>query len=283
MVTRAALFRECVSALSVKGIENARFEAEQLVTFVCHLSTAKLIASGDEAVPENETERVRELLARRLKGEPLQYLIGMWEFYGLPFYVGEGVLIPRQDTETLAETALDFCKGKGFSLKAADLCAGSGCLGVTLAVKAGIEVDCCELYESAAGYLVQNIALNGVEALVMPILGDVLSEETVNAAQEYDIIISNPPYLTAEDMRTLQREVAFEPKEALYGGEDGLGYYRKILPLWVKKLKSGGLFAMEIGAGMENEVSRIFCENGIEPMLKKDCCGFIRVVYGIKT
>ncbi len=283
MVTRAALFRECVSALSEKGIENARFEAEQLVTFVCHLSTAKLIASGDEAVPENETERVRELLARRLKGEPLQYLIGMWEFYGLPFYVGEGVLIPRQDTETLAETALDFCKGKGSSLKAADLCAGSGCLGVTLAVKEGIEVDCCELYESAAGYLVQNIALNGVEAFVMPVLGDVLSEETVNAAREYDIIISNPPYLTAEDMRTLQREVAFEPKEALYGGEDGLGYYRKILPLWVKKLKSGGLFAMEIGAGMENEVSRIFCENGIEPMLKKDCCGIFRVVYGIKT
>ncbi len=283
MVTRTALFRECMSALSEKEIENARFEAEQLITFVCHLSTAKLIAFGDEAVPENETARVRELLARRLKGEPLQYLIGMWEFYGLPFYVGEGVLIPRRDTETLAETALDFCKGKSLSLKAADLCAGSGCLGVTLAVKAGIEVDCYELYESAAGYLVQNIDLNGAEALVMPFFSDVLSEETVNAAREYDIIISNPPYLTAEDMRNLQKEVTYEPKEALYGGEDGLSYYRKILPLWGKKLKRGGLFAVEIGAGMENEVSRIFCENGIEPMLKKDCCGIIRVVYGIKT
>lgn len=283
MVTRRALLRECVSALSEYGTETARFEAEQLITFVCHLNAAKLIASGDEAVPENETARVRELLARRLKGEPLQYLIGMWEFYGLPFYVGEGVLIPRQDTETLAELALDFCKGKGFSLKAADLCAGSGCLGITLAVKAGIAADCYELYESAAGYLVRNIALNGAEALVMPILGDVLSEETVREAPEYDLIISNPPYLTAGDMSTLQREVAYEPREALYGGEDGLDYYRKIFPLWINKLKNGGLFAVEIGAGMENEVSRIFCENGIEPMLKKDCCGIFRVVYGIKT
>jgi len=272
-----------VSALSEKGIENARFEAEQLITFVCHLSMAKLIASGDETVPVDETLRVRELLARRIKGEPLQYLLGMWEFYGLPFYVGEGVLIPRQDTETLAELALDFCKGKGFSLRAADLCAGSGCLGVTLAVKAGISADCYELYENAAGYLVQNIALNGAEALVMSVFGDVLSEEIVKKAPGYDLIISNPPYLTAKDMRNLQKEVAYEPKEALYGGDDGLSYYRKILPLWAKKLKNGGLFAVEIGVGMEKEVSRIFCENGIEPELKKDCCGIFRVVYGIKT
>ncbi len=283
MVTRGELLRECMSALEKSGVENARFEAEQLITFVCHLSLVKLKAMSEEQVPEKEVHRVKELLARRVKGEPLQYILGMWEFYGLPFYVGEGVLIPRQDTETLAETALDFCKGKGFSLRAADLCAGSGCLGITLAVKAGIAADCYELYESAAGYLVQNIALNGAEALVMPILGDVLSKETVNAAPEYDIIVSNPPYLTADDMKVLQREVAYEPREALYGGEGGLEYYRKILPMWAAKLKKGGLFAVEIGMGMEKNVSRIFSENDMEPMLKKDYCGIIRVVYGTKV
>lgn len=264
------------SELSAAGIENARFETECIAESV-GIPRIKLLTEPEAPVPEETEKAAREKISRRRRGEPLQYILGEWEFYGYPFKVGEGVLIPRQDTETLAELAVSFLEKRGGKPLAADLCAGSGCIGITLAKRLGCEVKCFELSEAAFGYLEQNIALNGVESLVTPILADVLNVDT---DERFDLIAANPPYLTKRDMETLQREVAFEPGFALYGGEDGLDLYRGILPRWSRRLKSGGLIAVEIGIGQEKDVMRIFAENGIEPGLAKDACGIYRVVYG---
>lgn len=261
--------------------ENARFEAEQLLC-AAGIDRIKLLTEPSAEVSPEEERRFLEMLRRRQSGEPLQYILGEWEFYGLPFAVGEGVLIPRQDTETLCETALDFLETRdsGFRLSA-DLCAGSGCVGITLAKKANAQVLSYELSEKALVFLRRNIELNGADS-VCAIRGDILSEELIEAAPTLDLIVSNPPYLTARDMTALQTEVSHEPQMALFGGEDGLSFYRAIAKSWTRRLKSGGMLAVEIGMGQEESVSALFKENGITPRLKNDACGICRVVYGIK-
>lgn len=272
------LLRETICTLADSGIDNARFEAEQLIDF-CGIPRIKIISDPCFEVSDETAEKARSCVKKRLEGYPLQYIIGEWEFCGLPFKVGEGVLIPRQDTETLAEVCGDFLKDfpEGEIL---DICAGSGCLGITLAKQYGAKATLVELSEQAFGYLTENIALNNAEDCCKAILGDALEENTV--VGEYDVVLSNPPYLTAEDMDCLQKEVTFEPKTALYGGEDGLDFYRRLLPLYVRKLRAGGLFAVEIGIHQERQVMEIFENNGIESYCEKDMCGIYRVVYGIK-
>ena len=279
MVTLGQLLSELVRSLAEHGMDNARFESELILEHTTGADRLKLLTSPETEVSEVAVQAASLLLKRRLSGEPLQYLLGEWEFYGFPFRVGEGVLIPRQDTETLVELAAEHL---GKDALCADLCAGSGCIGISLARLKGCSVHSYELSEKAFGYLKENIALNDVSGLVKPVLADVLSEETVQTAPMYDVIVTNPPYLTPEDMRQLQKEVSFEPEMALLGGEDGLDYYRGIMRLWTKRLKNGGLIAAEIGMGQETDVIRIFEENGIQALAKKDYCGVYRVVYGIK-
>ena len=139
-----------------------------------------------------------------------------------------------------------------------------------------------ELSEQALEYLRRNIALNGAEKLCEAVRADVLSDETAAGMPQLGLIVTNPPYLTAQDMRELQREVTFEPETALFGGEDGLDYYRRMVPLWSAKLDSGGMLAAEIGMGQHDDVTRIFEENGLAAGCEKDLCGVIRVIYGIK-
>ncbi len=279
MVTLSELFRGAVESLSARGIEEARFEAECLLQKAADIDRLRLLTEPQHPVDEHGLAAFSELLKRRISGEPLQYILGEWEFYGLPFRVGDGVLIPRQDTETLVELALEYSPQNKLC---ADLCAGSGCVGISLAKQSGCTVHSYELSEKAFSYLRQNVELNAVSDKVKPIFADVLSEETLNAAPMYDIIVSNPPYLTARDMSELQTEVAHEPEMALYGGEDGLDFYRSMMALWTNRLKQGGLFAVEIGITQEDDVMRIFRENGLEADCRKDMCGVYRVVFGRK-
>lgn len=277
------LLRECTRRLAGGGNEEPRFEAEQLVMHVCGVTRSDMVMYPGLPVTAEQQAEVGRCVTRRLSGEPLQYILGEWEFYGLPFKVGQGVLIPRQDTETLAELAVKFAREhlhEGFT--AVDLCAGSGCIGITLAKLAKVPVKLVELSEQAISYLERNITLNGVEALCEAVRGDVLSAETARALPMFDLIVTNPPYLTAQDMRELQTEVRFEPETALAGGEDGLDYYRRMIPLWSARLKPGGMLAAEIGMGQHTDVMRIFEECGIAAQYEKDMCGVIRVIYGIK-
>lgn len=279
MVTLSQLLRRTLTALEPLSLENTRFEAGCLIKAATGLSDIAFLTQPDTSIPEPQQAAVEAMLSRRLSGEPLQYILGEWEFYGFPFKVGEGVLIPRQDTETLVELAEPHLSP---NMLCADLCAGSGCIGISLAKRIGCKFHSYELSDKALGYLKENIALNEVQSLVTAINADVLSEETVEAAPMYDAILTNPPYLTAKDMSELMPEVKREPEMALFGGEDGLSYYREILRLWTKRLKNGGFIAAEIGMGQENDVIAIFAENGIEAAAHKDACGIYRVVCGVK-
>ena len=191
---------------------------------------------------------LNEAVQRRLKGEPLQYILGEWEFMGLPFFVGPGALIPRQDTETLCEAALGWLKNRP-GARVLDLCCGTGCIGVSLAKRNAekIGVD-GPFYES-------------------DLLADVPGV--------YDLIACNPPYLTAAEMENCQKELTFEPALALFGGEDGLDFYRRLAAAWADHVAPGGLLLLEIGHTQGAAVRGLFPGARI----LKDICGLDRVAW----
>lgn len=264
--------------------ENIEFEINELLGMAlgidCRnpLFAEKLIEVADEQVEK----RFEKLAARRMNGEPLQYILGEWEFYGLPFKVGEGVLIPRQDTETVVDVAIRKLSDK-HGIIVTDLCSGSGCIGIALEKNLYCEkVVCVEKSDKAVEYLRQNVRLNGSEAEVLH--GDIFREDVINAVPMSDLIVCNPPYITAEDMETLQREVTFEPESALFGGDDGLDYYRDITRIYKDKLKNGGLLMFEIGIGQEDEVMRILIQHGFTNVrTRADLLGVNRCVFGEKA
>lgn len=282
-MTIGELLMRTRGALAEYGVENARFEAEQILVRA-GISKQSVMWEPREGVEPECEERAADMLKRRLSGYPLQYLIGEWSFYACDFKVGEGVLIPRQDTETIAELADEFLKKRPLGeRRVLDLCAGSGCIGIALSKLCGAVTTSVEKSGAAMKYLLENVALNGVSDRVTAICGDIFSAEVPErVGSGFDVIVSNPPYLTAEDMDNLQREVSYEPGEALFGGADGLDFYRRIPELYIDKLKTGGLFAVEVGIGQAEEVAEIFIKHGLSPQFKKDLCGVTRVVYCVK-
>lgn len=280
-MSRTELFWECRTVMEQGGIDSAEFDT--MCIFQDTLGDKNPLFRPQETVPEETERQIRSLVKKRSEGYPLQYLLGEWEFYGYPFKVGEGVLIPRPDTETLVEQVLELCRRNGLtSPKIADLCSGSGCIAVTLKKELpSAEVYAVEVSEAALSYLRRNAELN--EADVRIIAGDVLKKETAKGLSGLDIIVCNPPYLTAEDMRSLQREVACEPAGALFGGSDGLGFYRAITEAWRDSLGKKGFIAYEFGMGQHDDVKRILEENYFEDIeFSRDLGGVIRTVAAKK-
>ena len=282
-VTNAQLLEDAVKALEKAGVEDAVLNARELLGKVlsCDCRSFEFGQKLNEQAETSVQSEFERLCERRISGEPLQYLIGEWEFYGLTLKVGEGVLIPRQDTETLVDTVLKKAT-KDDPLIAADLCAGSGCIALALEKHLSFgKIYAVEKSPEAMSYLEHNIKLNN--SAVVPVLADVTDEQTVNGFEMLDVIVSNPPYLTKEDMQALQKEVTFEPQSALFGGDDGLEFYRTIIRLWKSRLKQGGLIAFEIGADMQDEVMTMLVRHGFENVrAAKDVCGIFRCVTGFK-
>ncbi|SDA16294.1 release factor glutamine methyltransferase [Ruminococcus sp. YE71] len=264
--------------LASAGITNAHWEARELAGFACGFNCRGRFDSKTLA-DESQIKQCALLLARRLTGEPLQYILGEWDFCGSTFEVGHGVLIPRSDTETLIDTALKQFKDES-GITVIDLCAGTGCIGITLGEKLDCkEVYCVEKYETAMYFLNRNIEKHG--SAVKAVNADVTDPASVKQFPKADLIVSNPPYINAEDMKHLQREVTFEPKEALAGGEDGFDFYRAIVRLWKDKLKDGGVMMFEIGAGQEDEVMEIMIQSGLKDVrVRRDMAGINRCVTG---
>jgi len=182
-------------------------------------------------------------------------LLGEWEFYGYPFKVGAGVLIPRPETERLVDLAREHCTRADLVL---DLCAGTGCVGIAVAREIGCRVIAVEKSPLAIEYLRQNIALNKVEALVEAVQADVLE-----FTHEADAVLINPPYLSVSEMQSLQREVRHEPEMALFGGgEDGLAFFRAFCERWQQILQNTRLFAYELGGGKISYKLGGFTNNG---------------------
>lgn len=267
--------------LQLAGLENCGFESREIMgaALECDCRSAEFEKALDKEVSGETASKLLDLCTRRIKGEPLQYLIGEWEFYGLPFKVGEGVLIPRQDTETIVDTAVARLKSRK-ALTIIDLCAGSGCIGIALEKNLDCEkVVLVEKFPQAMKYLEQNVRLNDSNAEAC--CGDIFDCAVIEAAPQADLIVCNPPYLTEDDMKNLQTEVAFEPESALYGGEDGLEYYRKTVRLWKAKLKTGGTLIFEIGVNQEQDVMQLMIQHGFKNVrAKKDLCGIYRAVVG---
>ncbi len=271
------MVRELSVLLKNGGIEDWSFEADCLMAgvFGDRWKTDQLM--GRLTVSEEQRQKLLAMADRRIGGVPLQYILGEWEFYGRGFFVGEGVLIPRQDTETLVEAAIKLLNGVE-SPKCVDLCAGTGCVGITVALETGADFDLVEKYDGAFEYLTRNCSRHGVGK---PVKGSVIEKFPAWDYSGLDLVTANPPYLTDEDMQSLQREVSFEPETALFGGMDGLIFYRLISSYWKKTLKSGGYIAYEIGLGQEEDVGRILAECGFEEIgFHRDLTGRVRVVTG---
>jgi len=276
MVTGAlSVYKSAKNMLDKAGIESSQFEAKELIRHFLNISEAEIYSDVQKDFEQKDIEQFESALKKRADGYPLQYIIGEWEFYGYRFKVGEGVLIPRADTETLIEAV------KSLELKSpaiTDLCSGSGCIAITLEKEiSGSGVYAIEYSDKAFSYLKNNIAINNSKANA--VFGDIFDEKIIFEMPFSDIIVSNPPYLTDNDMENLQKEVQFEPEMALRGGSDGLEFYKKIASLWKKKLKNNGYIVFEIGINQEEAVSGIFRENGFSDVkYYKDLSGIIRVV-----
>lgn len=231
----------------------------------------------------NDESKILSLVKKRSEGYPLQYLLGQWEFYGYPFKVNENVLIPRADTELIIENVLEICRKNNLtSPKIADLCSGSGCIAITLKKQIPFaEVYAMEISKKAVEIIHSNAVLNNVEINIFN--DDVLNPETENLPI-FDIIVSNPPYLTQQEMDTLQKEVTFEPSLALFGGADGLDFYRRMTSVWKNFLRKDGWLIYESGDGQHEDIKNILGKNNFYNItLSRDLNNIIRNVTAQKS
>lgn len=271
-------YNKCKKELLDAGIEDCVFEAKQIIKHITGLNNVQILSNYTKKLTQYEQNNLTAIIKQRKVHYPLQYIFGKWSFYGREFAVGPGVLIPRADTETLIDKALGILKEKE-NPKILDLCTGSGCIGITLALeKTDSEVILLEKYQEASRYAYKNIIDNNAEN-VMLYEGDVLKGDKNDG--EYDLIVSNPPYINDEDMKTLQPEVEFEPSTALVGGEDGLMFYRAIIENYAKSVKKGGSFVFEVGIGQADAVAELLEKAGFSNIGKvKDLGEVERVVFG---
>ena len=280
-ITYNNLYLDIRQQLRKSGIDAATLEARELVCFGTGKSREELQRDGGlYASPEVE-RRVRDLVDRHLAGEPVAYLIGEWEFYGLPLDISRDVLIPRPDTEVLVEQALSYCDILP-ECRILDLCAGSGGIGLAMAARLPpSRVVLGEYSDAALKICRQNIRRNGLSSRVVPMQVDARNMPE-RALGEFDCILSNPPYIPRGDIAGLDVSVKdYEPHLALDGGEDGLDFYRAISEKWKDALRPGGRLYFEVGIGQADSVLRIMRSQGFgDIQVVKDYHDIPRVVFG---
>lgn len=267
--------REIEARLTAAGCPDADFDARELFRLV----TGADLRLADQPLTAAQADRLETLTVRRADREPLQYLCGSWSFLDFELAVGPGVLCPRADTEVVAEAAAGLLAGVQ-KPKVLDLCAGTGCLG--LGVKRfcpDAVVTSLEKSPEAFRYLEQNAKNALHRPAATPVQGDLFTYWETLPEGELDLIVSNPPYLTAAEMQQLQPEVAREPAMALEAGADGLVFYRAIAEHYQKALRPGGALALEIGWQQREAVTALLAENGwVEIACKKDYGGNDRCI-----
>lgn len=260
------------SALREAGIEDSLFEALILTEAFSKKSRAALLSDRDLEMDVPELEAALE---RRIKREPLQYIIGSWEFMGCTFKVSKNCLIPRPDTEILCEAAISEINSMGGKAKFADLCTGSGCIAVAVLKNCPDSTcDAVELIPETARIAKENAEINGVDDRINVITGDVRLSA---GGDGYALITANPPYITADEMLTLEPELAFEPRVALTDEGDGLSVIRAIIENYPQKLLPSGKLMIEMGASQGDAVSKIAGELGFSCRIIKDLGGNDRV------
>lgn len=280
-ITYNNLYMDIRQQLRLAGVESSTLEARELVCFAAGKTRQQLVRDGQLYVPPQVEEQAWALVRRHLAGEPVAYLIGEWEFYGLPLDIDRQVLIPRADTETLVDCALPFLRQNPGS-RVLDLCAGSGCIGLAVASQVGdCRVTLGDLSEGALRICRQNIRRNGLSDRAAPMQVDAMKAPTRQLGT-YDCILCNPPYIPSGDIPGLDVSVKdYEPHGALDGGEDGLDFYRSVTTLWREALRTGGMLFFEVGIGQADDVLRLMRSVGFGDLeITADPAGIPRVVYG---
>ena len=271
--------------LRAGGVEAYALEARLLLAKACGMDENRMLANMHLYPSTKIIQEANEYTARRLRGEPCAYILGTWEFYGMPMIVTPDVLIPRMDTEVLVNTALTAAKGKEAPLRILDLCCGSGCIGCALAKHIpGSRVVLGDISPEARAIARKNILLNNLGRQAICMEADALSPAPGNLGQ-YDLLVSNPPYITPQEILTLDSSVKdWEPRLALDGGEDGLMFYRSIVFGWKSVLKDNGTLIFELGEGQSPAVKELMAQAGfINIGGCYDTLGVERVVYGTLT
>lgn len=264
-----------------RGIENPRLDAELIVAHVLGIDRTKVIIESLRPLEGAELAKLRELVKRRRSHEPIAYLRGTREFYGLSFKVDSRVLIPRPDTEALVETALVRSANVSLSMRLLDLCTGSGCVAIAIARQRPTgKVTATDISPDALSVARENAYRLGAYNVAFA-RGD-LFEAVPN--QRFDVITANPPYIASAEIPGLMADVRdFEPRLALDGGADGLDFVRRILDGAPAHLEKDGVLAMEIGAGEAAATAALFEERGFRGIeIARDYAKIERVVSGIR-
>ncbi len=276
------LFLEARKRLKGDGVEAYTLEAMLIVSAASEKTREQFIRDARLYVADDYEKRVEEMLKRRLNGEPVAYITGSWSFYGLDMDVTSDVLIPRTDTEVLAEIAIKRAKERENPVRVLDLCAGSGCLGTAIAFYVPTSrAVMADISTAALKVCRLNILRHKIAFRASCVEADALKAPPNNLG-DFDIIVCNPPYIPSKEIKKLDTSVKdFEPVSALDGGADGLDFYRNITQNWKRLLNEGGELFFECGVDQAETVRKIMDSAGFKGIAtQKDTLGIDRVVYG---
>jgi protein-(glutamine-N5) methyltransferase, release factor-specific len=276
-MTAEQVLRTAAEKLRAAQIENASFDASCLVENITGLSHTKIMLCDDD-IADEQAELVERAVLRRISGEPLQYILGEWDFFGRTFEVGEGVLVPRPETELLVELALEKLRNVRYPV-VFDLCAGSGCVGLTIAAeRPDAHVWLFEKYDEAFHYLKRNIKKLGLTN-VQAVQHDITLGCDDKISETPDLIVSNPPYLRTDELGGLSTEVMHEPATALDGGKDGVDFYRIIASRWLPNVNKHGGIIFECDPSQTLEIADMLMPYAMRVKIVTDIFGLQRAVF----
>lgn len=270
-MTHRELYNRTRNALSqIETQQTASLIARDLICTFSGQTPEQMLSALEYGADPSVVSKVEDGVRRLLNDEPLAYILGEWEFYGLKLFVSPDVLIPRDDTCAVAELAINRTLFLEKDPRILDLCCGSGCIGLAIASRVkDARVTLADISKEALAVAKKNIAQNKLGGR-MSIFQVDARKKAPNFLGKFDMIVSNPPYITGEEMKQLPRSVdAFEPHLALYGGEDGLDFYRAILANFTPALKPGGCVCFEFGMGQGDAVCRLLEENDYTVLERK--------------
>ena len=282
MKTYNDIYLQARNALRENGIDGYTLEARLLVATAAGKTTQELLRDLSLYTTAEMADRVAALTERRISGEPVAYITGAWEFYGLPMLITPDVLIPRMDTELLVDAAKELLNGRKMDARILDLCCGSGCIACALGHELpAARIVAVDLSAKALEVARKNIAANRLSSRAICIQADATTSPPMSMGQ-FDLIISNPPYVRSADMKKLDRSVRdFEPSWALDGGKDGLKFYKAIIKYWKSLLRPGAYLLFEVGEGQAESVKEMLLMGGFRSVSSKfDTLGVERVIIG---
>lgn len=268
--------------LRQSGIDGFSLEAKLLVAAAAGKTVPQLLRDMNLYASNRIEDTVTEFVARRMRGEPVAYITGTWEFYGLPMITNTDVLIPRMDTEKLVDTVKELFTGRKMDARILDLCCGSGCITCAIGHEMpATRLVAIDISANALDVCRRNIAATKLISRVICMQADALSSPPLGIG-DFDMIVSNPPYIPSEEIKTLDSSVKdFEPVWALDGGTDGMKFYKAIIKYWKSLLRPGGYLLFEVGEGQAQPVSEMLQAAGFSYTdTRKDTLGIDRVVFG---